>query len=140
MDRVSSSSCLDDSQTSIHNPDFIDFVFRVFGALGVEKTSLIASAIGLCCLVVGGLITMLAQRTDETDKFATVRLFGLAYLVCMLFLFRLKPYAFVALIPFAVAAVMFPVRAIRYIGYLVLVLMSWFFGFAMMCVYVGVMR
>ena len=109
----------------ISNPDFIDFVFRVFGALGIEKTSLIASAIGLCCLAVGGLVTMLAQRTDETDKFATVRLFGLAYLVCMLFLFRLKPYAFAALIPFAIAAVMFPVRALRYIGYLVLVLMPW---------------
>ena len=68
---------------------------------------------------------MLAQRMDETDKFATVRLFGLAYLVCMLFLFRLKPYAFAALIPFAIAAVVFPVRALRYIGYLVLVLMPW---------------
>ena len=108
----------------LHNPDFIDFVFRVFGALGIEKTSLIASAIGLCCLAVGGLVTMLAQRTDETDKFATVRLFGLAYLVCMLFLFRLKPYAFAALI-LSIAAVMFPVRALRYIGYLVLVLMPW---------------
>jgi Glycosyltransferase family 87 len=109
----------------INNPDFIDFVFRVFGALGIEKPSLIASAIGLCGLVVGGLVTMLAQRTDETDKFATVRLFGLAYLVCMLFLFRLKPYAFAALIPFAIAAVVFPARALRYIGYLVLVLMPW---------------
>jgi hypothetical protein len=66
---------------------------------------------------------MLAQRMDETDKFATVRLFGLAYLVCMLFLFRLKPYSFAAFVPFAIAAVMFPERALRYIGYLVLVLM-----------------
>src|SRR5262249_61318118 len=108
------------------NPNFIDFIFRVFGALGIEKISLIASAIGLCCLAVGGLVTMLAQRTDETDKFAAVRLFGLAYLVCILFLFRLKPYAFTALIPFAIAAVMFSARALRYIGYLVLVLMPWF--------------
>jgi hypothetical protein len=105
--------------------DFIAFVFRVFGALGIEKTSLIASAIGLCGLAVGGLVTMLAQRTDETDKLATVRLFGLAYLVCMLFLFRLQVYAFTALIPFAIAAVVFPVRALRYIGYLVLILMPW---------------
>jgi Glycosyltransferase family 87 len=107
------------------NPDFIDFIFRVFGAFSIEKTSLIASAIALCCLAVGGLVTMLAQRTDETDKFGTVRLFSLAYLVCMLFLFRLKPYAFAALIPFAIAAVMFPVRALRYVGYLVPVLMPW---------------
>jgi hypothetical protein len=103
--------------------NLIDFVFRTFGAVGIEKTSLIASAIGICGLVVGGLVTALAQRMDETDKFATVRLFGLTYLVCVLFLFRLKPYAFAALVPFAVAAVMFPVRALRYIGYLVLVLM-----------------
>jgi Glycosyltransferase family 87 len=109
----------------INNPDFIDFIFRFFGALGIEKTSLVASVIGLCCLVVGGSVTMLAQRTDETDKFATVRLFGLAFLVCMLFLFRLKPYAFAALIPFAIAAVAFSSCALRYIGYLVLVLMPW---------------
>jgi hypothetical protein len=112
----------------INNPDFIDFAFRVFGALGIEKTSLIASAIGLCGLAVGGWITMLSQRMDVTDKFAIVRLFGLAYLVCMLFLFRLKPYAFAALIPFAIATVMFPARAFRYMGYLVLVLMPWFWS------------
>jgi len=107
----------------ITNPDFIDFVFRIFDKMGIENRSLIASAIGICGLVVGGLVTMLAQRMDETDKFATVRLFGLAYLVCMLFIFRLKPYAFGTLVPFAVAAVMFRERALRYIGYLVLVLM-----------------
>ena len=107
----------------ITNPDFIDFVFRMFDKMGIENRSLIASAIGICGLVVGGLVTMLAQRMDETDKFATVRLFGLAYLVCMLFIFRLKPYAFGTLVPFAVAAVMFRERALRYIGYLVLVLM-----------------
>jgi hypothetical protein len=111
---------------------FIDFVFRVFGISGIEKASLIASGIGLCALAVGGLVTMLAQRTDQTYKFATVRLFGVAYLVCMLFLFRLAPYAFAALIPFAIAAVMFPVRALRYIGYLALVLMPWLFGSATM--------
>jgi hypothetical protein len=102
---------------------FIDLVFRIFGHLGIEKTSLIASAIAICCLVVGGLVTMLAQRMDKMDKLATVRLFALAYLVCMLFMFRLKPYAFAALVPFAVAAVMFPERALRCIGYLLLVLM-----------------
>ena len=102
---------------------FIDFIFSIFGHLGIEKTSLIASAIAICCLVVGGLVTMLAQRMDEMDKFASVRLFGLAYLVCMLFMFRLKPYSLAAFVPFAVAAVMFPERALRYIGYLVLVLM-----------------
>jgi Glycosyltransferase family 87 len=118
----------------------IDFVFRVFGTLGIEKASLIASAIGLCGLAVGGLVTMLAQRTDETDKFATVRLFGLSYLVCMLFLFRLAPYAFAALIPFAIAAVMFPVRALRYICYLVLVLMPWLFGSATMSLNIGLTR
>ena len=105
------------------NPDFIDFVFNIFNGLGIENRSLIASAIGICGLVVGGLVTMLAQRMDEADKFASVRLFGLAYLVCLLFIFRLKPYAFGTLVPFAVAAVMFPERALRYIGYLVLVLM-----------------
>jgi Glycosyltransferase family 87 len=119
---------------------FIDFVFRVFGTSGIEKASLIASAIGLCGLAVGGLVTMLAQRTDETHKFATVRLFGLAYLVCMLFLFRLAPYAFAALIPFAIAAVIFPVRALRYIGYLVLVLMPWLFGSARMSLNIGLTR
>ena len=105
------------------NPDFIDFVFNIFNGLGIENRSLIASAIGICGLVVGGLVTMLAQRMDEADKFASVRLFGLAYLVCLLFIFRLKPYAFGTLVPFAVAAVMFRERALRYIGYLVLVLM-----------------
>jgi hypothetical protein len=107
---------------------FIDFVFSIFGHLGIEKTSPIASAIAICCLVVGGLVSMLAQRMDETDKFATVRLFGLAYLVCMLFMFRLKPYSFAAFVPFAIAAVMFPERALRYIGYLVLVLMPSFWS------------
>src|SRR5262249_48105987 len=67
-----------EQSSAYFNPDFIDFVFRVFGKLGIEKTSMIASAIGLFALAVGGLVTMLAQRTDETDKFVTVRLFGLA--------------------------------------------------------------
>lgn len=116
------------TESSGTNPDFIDFVFRVFGAFGIEHTSLITSAIALCCLIIGASVAMLARQT-ETDEFATIRLFGLAYLVCMLFLFRLKPYAFAALIPFAIAAVAFPSRALRYAGYLVLVLMPWlFFG------------
>src|SRR5262249_690544 len=33
-----------------YNPDFVDLVFRVFGALGIEKTSLIASVIAISCL------------------------------------------------------------------------------------------
>jgi Glycosyltransferase family 87 len=117
------SAYIEIGSDGITNPDFIDFVFRIFDKIGIENRSLIASAIGICGLVVGGLVTMLAQWMDETDKFATVRLFGLAYLVCMLFIFRLKPYAFGTLVPFAVAAVMFRERALRYIGYLVLVLM-----------------
>jgi Glycosyltransferase family 87 len=107
----------------IYNPDFIDFVFHVFGKFGIQKATLIASAIGLFALAIGGWVTMLAQRMDEADRFATVRLFGLAYLICILFLFRLKPYAFATLVPFAIAAVMFPIRTLRYIGYSVLALM-----------------
>jgi hypothetical protein len=107
----------------IYNPDFIDFVFHVFGKFGIQKATLIASAIGLFALAIGGWVTMLAQRMDEADRFATVRLFGLAYLICILFLFRLKPYAFTTLVPFAIAAVMFPIRTLRYIGYSVLALM-----------------
>jgi len=38
----------------------------------------------------------------------------------MLFLFRLKPYAYGSLVPFAIAAVAFPNRLMRRLGYLVL--------------------
>jgi Glycosyltransferase family 87 len=112
-------------ETSRYNPDFIDFVFHVFGRFGIQKETLMASAIGLFALAIGGWVTMLAQQMNEADRFATVRLFGLAYLICILFLFRLKSYAFATLVPFAIAAVMFPIRTLRYIGYLVLALMPW---------------
>jgi Glycosyltransferase family 87 len=112
-------------ETSRYNPDFIDFVFHVFGRFGIQKETLMASAIGLFALAIGGWVTMLAQQLNEADRFATVRLFGLAYLICILFLFRLKSYAFATLVPFAIAAVMFPIRTLRYIGYLVLALMPW---------------
>jgi hypothetical protein len=49
----------------------------------------------------------------------------LAFLVCMLLLFRLKPYAFGALVPFAIAAITFPRRMLRYTGYVTLSVLPW---------------
>jgi hypothetical protein len=43
----------------------------------------------------------------------------------MLLLFRLKPYAFGTLVPFAIAAIVFPSRILRCIGYLTLSVMPW---------------
>jgi hypothetical protein len=68
---------------------------------------------------------MLAQKTRGMDDYAAVRIFGLATLVCMLLLFRLKPYAFGTLVPFAIAAIVFPSRILRCIGYLTLSMMPW---------------
>lgn len=63
---------------------------------------------------------LLAHRTADMGDDAIVRLFGVAVLVGTLFLFRLKPYAYGSLVPFAIAAVAFPNRAMRCLGYLVL--------------------
>jgi hypothetical protein len=70
-------------------------------------------------------IAVLAHKTREMDDYAAVRIFGLAALVCMLLLFRLKPYAFGALVPFAIAAIAFPSRILRCTGYLTLSVMPW---------------
>ncbi len=74
-------------------------------------------------MAAGAAIVLLAHRTAEMGDDATVRLFGLAVLVSTLFLFRLKPYAYGSLVPFAIAAVAFPNRAMRCLGYLVLAAM-----------------
>jgi Glycosyltransferase family 87 len=57
-------------ETSRYNPDFIDFVFHVFGRFGIQKETLMASAIGLFALAIGGWVTMLAQQMNEADRFA----------------------------------------------------------------------
>ena len=58
-----------------------------------------SSALAFCGLILGVALAGLAQKTLERDDYAAVRIFGLAFLVCMLLLFRLKPYAFGTLVP-----------------------------------------
>jgi hypothetical protein len=110
----------------LNNPNFIDFVFALFHTFNVDKATLVSSALAFCFLILGVVIAMLAQKTREMDGYAAVRIFGLAALVCMLLLFRLKPYAFGTLAPFAIAAIAFPSRILRCIGYLTLSVMPWF--------------
>jgi hypothetical protein len=109
----------------LNNPNFIDFVFALFHTFNVDKATLVSSALAFCFLILGVVIAMLAQKTREMDGYAAVRIFGLAALVCMLLLFRLKPYAFGTLVPFAIAAIAFPSRILRCIGYLTLSVMPW---------------
>jgi hypothetical protein len=109
----------------LNNPNFIDFVFALFHTFNVDKATLVSSALAFCFLILGVVIAMLAQKTREMDDYAAVRIFGLAALVCMLLLFRLKPYAFGTLVPFAIAAIAFPSRILRCIGYLTLSVMPW---------------
>ena len=90
-----------------------------------STSTLVSSALAFCFLILGVEITMLAQKTRGMDDYAAVRIFGLATLVCMLLLFRLKPYAFGTLVPFAIAAIVFPSRILRCIGYLTLSMMPW---------------
>jgi hypothetical protein len=104
----------------LSNPTFIDFAFVLFAKLGLGATAPATSAIAFCAMAAGAAIMLLAHRTAGMDDDATVRLFGLAVLVGTLFLFRLKPYAYGSLVPFAIAAVAFPNRAMRCLGYLVL--------------------
>jgi hypothetical protein len=109
----------------LNNPNFIDFVFALFHAFDVDKATLVASALSVGGLILGVALAMLAQKTQEMDDYSAVRIFGLAFLVCMLLLFRLKPYAFGALVPFAIAAITFPRRMPRYIGYVTLSVLPW---------------
>ena len=109
----------------LNNPNFIDFVFALFHTFNVDQATLASSALAFCGLILGVMIAMLAQKTREMDDYAAVRIFGLAALVCMLLLFRLKPYAFGTLVPFAIAAIAFPSRILRCIGYLILSVMPW---------------
>lgn len=109
----------------LNNPNFIDFTFALFRALNVDKATLVSSALAFCCLILGVAITLLAQKTRDVDDYAAVRIFGVAVLLCMLLLFRLKPYAFATLVPFAIAAVAFPSRILRLIGYVTLSVMPW---------------
>jgi hypothetical protein len=102
----------------LNNPNFIDFAFVIFGKLGLGATTPAASAIAFCAMASGAGIVLLAHRTTDMDDDATVRLFGLAVLAGTLFLFRLKPYSYGSLVPFAIAAVAFPNRAMRCLGYL----------------------
>jgi hypothetical protein len=109
----------------LNNPNFIDFVFALFHTFNVDQATLASSALAFCGLILGVMIAMLAQKTREMDDYGAVRIFGLAALVCMLLLFRLKPYAFGTLVPFAIAAIVFPSRILRCIGYLTLSVMPW---------------
>ena len=104
----------------LNNPNFIDFAFVIFGRLGLGATTPAVSAIALCGTAAGAAIVLLAHRTADMDDDATVRLFGFAVLVGTLFLFRLKPYAYGSLVPFAIAAVAFPNRGMRRLGYVLL--------------------
>ena len=104
----------------LNNPNFIDFAFALFAKLGLGTTTPAVSAIAFCAMAAGAAIVLLAHRTADMGDDATVRLFGVAVLVGNLFLFRLKPYAYGSLVPFAIAAVAFPNRAMRCVGYLVL--------------------
>ena len=74
----------------LNNPNFIDFVFALLHTFNVDKATLVSSALAFCFLILGVVITMLAQKTRGMDDYAAVRIFGLATLVCMLLLFRLK--------------------------------------------------
>jgi hypothetical protein len=104
----------------LSNPNFIDFAFVTLAKLGLGATTSAAPAIAFCAMAAGAAIVVLAHRTADMGDDATVRLFGLAVLVGNLFLFRLKPYAYGSLVPFAIAAVAFPNRAMRGLAYLVL--------------------
>jgi hypothetical protein len=104
----------------LNNPNFIDFAFDIFGKLGLGVTAPAVSAIAFCGMAAGAAIVLLAHRTADMDDDATVRLFGFAVLVGTLFLFRLKPYAYGSLVPFAIAAVAFPSPWMRRLGYLLL--------------------
>ena len=104
----------------LNNPNSIDFAFVMFAKLGLGAMGPAVSAIAFCAMAAGAALVVLAYRTAGMDDDATVRLFGLAVLVGTLFLFRLKPYAYGALVPFAIAAVALPNRAMRCLGYLVL--------------------
>jgi hypothetical protein len=97
----------------------------LFHTFNVDKATLVSSALAFCGLILGVAIAVLAHKTREMDDYAAVRIFGLAALVCMLLLFRLKPYAFGALVPFAIAAIAFPSRILRCTGYLTLSVMPW---------------
>jgi hypothetical protein len=109
----------------LNNPNFIDFAFALFRTFDVDKATLVASALAFCGLILGVALSVLAQKTRETDDYSAVRIFGLGFLVCMLLLFRLKPYAFGALVPFAIAAITFPRRMLRCIGYVILSVLPW---------------
>ena len=65
----------------------------MFHTFNVDQATLASSALAFCGLILGVMIAMLAQKTREMDDYGAVRIFGLAALVCMLLLFRLKPYA-----------------------------------------------
>ena len=109
----------------LNNPNLMDFTFALFRAFHVEKATLIASSLALCCLFLGAAIVMLAQRARDMDDYAAVRIFGLTVLLCMLLLFRLNPYAFGTLVQFAIAAIAFPSLPLRCIGYVALSMTPW---------------
>jgi hypothetical protein len=125
LGQVPDQPVLSSENGGLNNPDFIDFVFALFHTLNVDKATLVSSALAFCGLILGVAIAMLAQKTREMDDYAAVRIFGLTVLVCMLLLFRLKPYAFGTLVPFAIAAIAFPSGILRRIGYLTLSVMPW---------------
>ena len=109
----------------LNNPNFIDFVFALFHSFDVDKATLVASTLAFCGLILGVALAILALKAREIDDYAAIRIFGLAFLVGMLLLFRLKPYAFGALVPFAIATISFPRRMLRCIGYLTLSVLPW---------------
>ena len=86
-----------------YDQNFIDFFTAAMKQAGLDKLGLIAGILALIFFALGIFASWLARSEFEV-RHSGVSVFGIIVLLLSLCLFRLKPYAYMALIPFAIAS------------------------------------
>ncbi|MBI3494015.1 MAG: DUF2029 domain-containing protein [Acidobacteria bacterium] len=82
------------------DPNLVEFLVQLAAALGLSHPNIPVTAIALLFLFLGASLMALRQSGIEQDSLWRTRLFCAAFIAITLALFRLKPYAFVTLVPF----------------------------------------
>jgi Glycosyltransferase family 87 len=98
----------------INDPNFIEFYIRFFDRI-IDKLSLLESGLSLSFFMIGGAVMYVGKNILKQKEGIQIT-FALVILLLSLTLFRLKPYAYMTLVPFGVVIVAYLGRWTRLIG------------------------
>lgn len=82
------------------DPNLFAFAARFANALGLHFQNVSATGIALLFLILGASLMAIRQASDDKDRLWRTRLFCAVLVAVNLALFRVKPYAYITLVPF----------------------------------------